>query len=106
MLSKRIANITPSATHAMTARIAEKRAAGEDIITFSIGEPDSPTPQPIVDACEQALQEGKTKYTSTNGIAALREAIRGRGAHPHTLLRQLCGDRETGRGCTRSRADQ
>ena len=75
MLSKRIANITPSATHAMTARIAEKRAAGEDIITFSIGEPDSPTPQPIVDACKQALREGKTKYTSTNGIAALREAI-------------------------------
>ena len=58
MLSKRIANITPSATHAMTARIAEKRAAGEDIITFSIGEPDGPTPQPIVDACEQALWEG------------------------------------------------
>ena len=29
MLSKRIANITPSATHAMTARIAEKRAAGQ-----------------------------------------------------------------------------
>ena len=75
MLSKRIANITPSATHAMTARIAEKRAAGEDIITFSIGEPDGPTPQPIIDACEQALWEGKTKYTSTNGIAALREAI-------------------------------
>ena len=75
MLSKRIANITPSATHAMTARIAEKRAAGEDIITFSIGEPDGPTPQPIVDACKQALREGKTKYTSTNGIAALREAI-------------------------------
>ena len=75
MLSKRIANITPSATHAMTARIAEKRAAGEDIITFSIGEPDSPTPQPIIDACEQALREGKTKYTATNGIAALRESI-------------------------------
>ena len=75
MLSKRIANITPSATHAMTARIAEKRAAGENIITFSIGEPDGPTPQPIVDACEQALWEGKTKYTATNGIAALREAI-------------------------------
>ena len=75
MLSKRIANITPSATHAMTARIAEKRAAGENIITFSIGEPDFPTPRPIVEACEQALREGKTKYTSTNGIAALREAV-------------------------------
>ena len=75
MLSKRIANITPSATHAMTARIAEKRAAGESIITFSIGEPDFPTPRPIVEACERALREGKTKYTSTNGIAALREAV-------------------------------
>ena len=75
MLSKRIANITPSATHAMTARIAEKRAAGESIITFSIGEPDFPTPEPIIEACERALREGKTKYTSTNGIAALREAV-------------------------------
>ena len=71
MLSKRIANITPSATHAMTARIAEKRAAGENIITFSIGEPDFPTPRPIVEACERALREGKTGYTSVNGIAAL-----------------------------------
>ena len=78
MLSKRIANITPSATHAMTARIAEKRAAGESIITFSIGEPDFPTPRPIVEACEQALREGKTRYTSTNGIAALREAVCGK----------------------------
>lgn len=75
MLSKRIASITPSATHAMTARIAEKRAAGESIITFSIGEPDFPTPRPIVEACELALREGKTKYTSSNGIAALREAV-------------------------------
>lgn len=75
MLSKRIASITPSATHAMTARIAEKRAAGESIITFSIGEPDFLTPRPIVEACELALREGKTKYTSSNGIAALREAV-------------------------------
>lgn len=75
MLSKRIANITPSATHAMTARIAEKRAAGESVITFSIGEPDFPTPGPIIEACEQALREGKTKYTATNGISALREAV-------------------------------
>ena len=75
MISRRIAGITPSATHAMTARIAELRATGQDIITFSIGEPDFPTPKPIVEACEQALREGKTKYTATNGIALLREAI-------------------------------
>lgn len=75
MISTRIANITPSATHAMTARIAEKRAEGKEIITFSIGEPDFPTPAPIVEACMQAVREGKTKYTQTNGIALLRQAI-------------------------------
>lgn len=78
MLSRRVANMTPSATHAMTARIAEKRAAGEDILTFSIGEPDFPTPEPIVRACAQALEAGKTKYTPTAGTMELRRAICGK----------------------------
>ena len=75
MISRRTADITPSATHAMTARIAQLRATGKDIITFSIGEPDFPTPQPVVDACIRALREGKTKYTPTGGIAPLQQAI-------------------------------
>lgn len=75
MPSKRIASLTPSATHAMTARIAQLRAAGEKVFPFHVGEPDFPTPQPIVEACVRALAGGMTKYTPTPGILALREAI-------------------------------
>ena len=75
MLSNRAANITPSATHAMNARLMQRRAAGADIIAFNVGEPDFATPKPIVDACIRALQEGKTKYTPVNGITPLKEAI-------------------------------
>ena len=75
MLSKRIENIAPSATHAMTARVAELRAAGEEVFAFHVGEPDFPTPQPIVEACVRALREGMTKYTPTSGIEPLRRAI-------------------------------
>ena len=75
MLSNRAANITPSATHAMNARLMQRRAEGADIIAFNVGEPDFATPKPIVDACIRALQEGKTKYTPVNGITPLKEAI-------------------------------
>ena len=58
MLSNRAANITPSATHAMNARLMQRRAAGADIIAFNVGEPDFATPKPIVDACIRALLGG------------------------------------------------
>ena len=75
MLGKRAMTITPSATYAMVARIADMRAAGEDILSFSMGEPDFETSRPIIEACVQALKEGKTKYTPASGITALKEAI-------------------------------
>lgn len=75
MLSDRIGTITPAATHAMTARVAELRAAGEEVFAFHVGEPDFPTPRPIVEACKQALDEGLTKYTPTPGVEPLRRAI-------------------------------
>ncbi len=75
MLSDRASNITPSATHAMNARLMRRRAEGKDIIAFNVGEPDFETPKPIVDACIRALHEGKTKYTPVNGIVPLKQAI-------------------------------
>jgi aspartate aminotransferase len=48
---------------------------GEDIVSFSVGEPDFPTPKHIVDAAKKALDEGWTKYVSSLGIPELREAI-------------------------------
>ena len=52
-------------------------AQGRDVVHLEIGEPDFPTPENIVEAGCQALRDGHTHYTPTNGIPELREAIAG-----------------------------
>ncbi len=75
MVSQRVLNMTPSATGVVSDKIQELRAEGVEIYGFNIGEPDFPTPRPIVEACERALREHKTKYIATGGILPLRAAI-------------------------------
>lgn len=75
MVSKRILNLTPSATSSLVGTIAELRAKGESIIGFNIGEPDFPTPEKVVAACKEALDQGYTKYCPVAGIIPLRQAI-------------------------------
>lgn len=58
----------------MTDRAIELRAAGRDIISLSVGEPDFATPAHVIDAAKAALDAGDTKYTQVPGTAALREA--------------------------------
>ena len=74
-LSARIAQIKPSATLGVTARAAELRAAGHDVIGLGAGEPDFDTPTHIKEAAKQALNDGFTKYTAVDGIAELKDAI-------------------------------
>ncbi len=62
---------------ALLAEARQREAAGQDIIHLEVGEPDFPTPQPIVEAGIRALQDGHTKYTAARGLPALREAIAG-----------------------------
>ncbi|MBI5301128.1 MAG: pyridoxal phosphate-dependent aminotransferase [Chloroflexi bacterium] len=50
-------------------------AQGRDIVHLEVGEPDFPTPAHIVEAGVRALRDGKTKYTPSQGIPELREAI-------------------------------
>ena len=50
-------------------------AAGPDSINLGLGQPDFDTPQHIKDAAIKAIAEGKTGYTSNNGIPELRAAI-------------------------------
>ena len=59
MLAKRISRIQPSATLAMTAKAAELRAEGKDVLNMSVGEPDFNTPSNIVDAAIQAMKKVK-----------------------------------------------
>ena len=59
----------------LTSKANEMRALGEDIIVLTVGEPDFDTPQYIKDAGQEAIKSGKTKYTSVDGVAELKDAI-------------------------------
>lgn len=74
-LSSRVQAVKPSPTLAITARAAELRARGKDVIGLGAGEPDFDTPQHIKDAAKQAIDAGKTKYTAVDGTPSLKQAI-------------------------------
>jgi aspartate aminotransferase len=86
--SSNVAFLKESATIAVSARAKALKAQGRDIIDLGVGEPDFATPAPIITAAKQALDHGATKYTATEGILPLREAIAARatresaGRHP------------------------
>ncbi len=74
-LADRVNRVKPSPTLAITARAAEMKAAGHDIIGLGAGEPDFDTPEHIKDAAKKALDEGKTKYAPVAGTPGLKAAI-------------------------------
>lgn len=73
-LSQALSRIAPSQTTAMTDRATELRAAGKDVISLSVGEPDFDTPPHVLAAAKAALDAGETRYTPVAGTMALREA--------------------------------
>ena len=87
-MSKKFSNlvekIKPSFTLQMTAKAAELRAQGEDVINFGVGEPDFNTPDHIIEAGKKAMVDGYTKYTPGSGMLELKEAIQ-------TKLKDLTG---------------
>ncbi|WP_432741678.1 pyridoxal phosphate-dependent aminotransferase [Methylobacter sp. G7] len=74
-LSNRVQAVKPSPTLAVTARAAQMRAAGKDIIGLGAGEPDFDTPDHIKAAAIKAIENGYTKYTAVDGIPSLKKAI-------------------------------
>jgi aspartate aminotransferase len=74
-LSARVTRVKPSPTMAVTARAAELKRAGHDVIGLGAGEPDFDTPEHIKAAAIEAIRAGRTKYTAVEGILELREAI-------------------------------
>src|SRR6056297_16145 len=73
--SERIRRVEPSATLAISNLAAELEADGADVVDLSVGEPDFPTPENVVEAGQTAMDAGHTGYTTSNGIPELREAI-------------------------------
>lgn len=74
-LSNKAKQINPSITLEITAKAKELKESGVDVVSFGAGEPDFNTPQNIIDAAIKAMEEGKTKYTPTNGVLEVRKAI-------------------------------
>ena len=68
-------SLSPSATFAMSAKSAELKAQGIDVINMSVGEPDFNTPDAIKEAAKAAIDRNVTRYSPVPGYADLREAI-------------------------------
>lgn len=73
----RINDIQPFHVMALLARAKELEAAGKHIVHMEVGEPDFPTPEPIVTAGIEAIKDGNVYYTPAVGLPELREAIAG-----------------------------
>jgi LL-diaminopimelate aminotransferase len=74
--SKRLEQIPPYLFAALERKIAEKRAAGVDVISLGIGDPDTPTYAPIVAAAQRALADPSTHtYPSNRGRSEFRDAV-------------------------------
>lgn len=75
ILSRRVQEMTESATIKMAEMARKLKSEGKEVIALSLGEPDFDTPQFIKDAAKKALDDGFTKYTPVPGLPVLREAI-------------------------------
>src|SRR6059058_5536011 len=74
--SKRLERIPPYLFAQLERKVAEKRAQGVDVISLGIGDPDTPTPQVVVDALREAAGDpGTHQYPSNRGRQEFREAV-------------------------------
>jgi len=73
--ARRIQNLNPSTTLAITAKAKRLKSQGKDVINFAAGEPDFDTPDFIKEAAIESIRAGFTKYTPTTGIPELKNLI-------------------------------
>ena len=76
-LASRMSVIEPFHVVVLVTRAKELEAQGRSIVNMVIGEPDFPTPAPVLEAGIHALRSGQMRYTPSLGSPALREAISG-----------------------------
>jgi aspartate/methionine/tyrosine aminotransferase len=73
--SRRAAGLRPTAVNAILAQVRALQAQGRPLVSLMRGEPDLPTPPPIIEAAAQALRDGRTGYPHNQGEPALRAAV-------------------------------
>jgi len=89
MLAQRLSFIKPSPTLAMSAKAAQMKAQGINVINLSAGEPDFDTPDFIKQAATKAMADGMTKYTAVDGLPALKKAIQKKFLNDNQLKYEL-----------------
>ncbi len=78
LAAQRMSRIPPYLFAEIDKKVAAKRAAGVDVIALDIGDPDTPTPEHIVNAAREALPHVENqRYASYFGMPALRQAVAG-----------------------------
>lgn len=85
LLSKRVSQLQPSATLAISAKAKELKSQGIDVVGFGAGEPDFATPVHIREAAKRSLDRGETFYTPVGGIPELKKAVAHRMAEDYRL---------------------
>ena len=74
--SKRIEKVPPYLFVGISRKKAEKKAKGIEVIDFGIGDPDIPTPAPIIDTLrEAAMDTPNHRYPETEGLPSFRAAV-------------------------------
>jgi LL-diaminopimelate aminotransferase len=75
-MSRRVEHLPPYLFVEISKKIAEKKAKGEDVVSFAIGDPDIPTPPHIIERlCQAARDPANHHYPETEGLPKLRQAI-------------------------------
>ena len=77
-LSQRMLGLAPSATFAMAQKSADLAAAGVDVVSLAVGEPDFETPAHVQQAAFDAISAGWTKYSPVSGYGSLKKAACGK----------------------------
>jgi len=101
-LSQRLDHLAPYLFVEINKKIAEKRARGEEVISFGIGDPDIPTPDNIIEKlCATAREPANHRYPETEGLPVLRQAMAawyqrrfGVTLDPNTEILPLIGSKE------------
>src|SRR5918999_482172 len=74
--ASRLDRLPPYLFAELERKVSEKKAAGVDVISLGIGDPDTPTPGPVIDALGEAARDpGTHQYPSNRGRPELREAF-------------------------------
>jgi aspartate/methionine/tyrosine aminotransferase len=75
MVAERVRRLGLSPTLRVSAMAKEMRAAGVDVLDFSAGQPDFPTPETVKQAGKRAIDNNQTRYTANEGLLELRQAV-------------------------------